>query len=447
MGDVMMRPLPPTEWYDEVPRSINRQILISLLVMVLAFGGFGLWAFTAPLASAVIAHGSFVATGRNKIVQHLEGGIIQDILVDEGDTVGAGQTIMRLDRTSALANERELFLRQARLEATAARLIAQHQRSEELAFPPHLETMRDDPMVASILDNQALAFEVEKRSVHNDLALIEKNIEALGLRKRGYAAQLGTHRGQLVLLDEEFKVKLGLLKTGLVRSTEASALQRAKLETHGQISRLESEIAEIDQMRLKYMAEKDQLLGERSRAALTELQAIGAELESIREKARKAENVLERSDVAAPVEGTVVRLYYHTTGGVVESGRPIAEILPSDAPLIVEVKIPRIEIDSVSTGQAATVRLIALNQRTTPILYGTVIYVSADAIVDKTDTTTTEAYVARVSLSPEELQRVPGFVPTPGMPVDIMIQTGERTFMQYLVRPIVDSMSRAFREK
>jgi HlyD family secretion protein len=224
-------------------------------------------------------------------------------------------------------------------------------------------------------------------------------------------------------------------------------LQRAKLETHGQIARLESEIAEIDQMRLKYMAEKAQLNGERSRAALSELQSIGAELESIREKARKAENILDRADVEAPVAGTVVRLYYHTTGGVVESGRPIAEILPSDAPLIVEVKIPRIEIDSVSAGQAATVRLIALNQRTTPSLNGTVIYISADAIVDKTDAMTTEAYVARVSLSPEELQRVPDFAPTPGMPADIMIQTGERTFMQYLVRPIVDSMAHAFREK
>ena len=446
MGE-MMRTLPAAEWYDEVPRSINRQIVVSLLAMLVTMGGFGLWAFTAPLASAVIAHGSFVATGRNKIIQHFEGGIIQDILVDEGALVTAGQTILRLDRTSALANERELVLRQARLEATAARLIALHQRLPKLTFPDSLEALRDDPMIAAILDNQALSFEVEKQSVHNDLALIEKNIEALGLRKRGYSAQLGTHRGQLLLLDEEFKVKLGLLKTGLVRSAEASALQRAKLETHGQIARLESEIAEIDQMRLKYMAEKEQLNGERSRAALSELQSIGAELESIREKARKAENVLDRADVEAPVAGTVVRLYYHTTGGVVESGRPIAEILPSDAPLIIEVKIPRIEIDSVSTGQAATVRLIALNQRTTPILYGTVIYVSADAIVDKTDAMTTEAYVARVSLSPEELQRVPGFVPTPGMPADMMIQTGERTFMQYLIRPIVDSMAHAFREK
>lgn len=250
-----------------------------------------------------------------------------------------------------------------------------------------------------------------------------------------------------MLLDEEFKVKLGLLKNGLVRSTEASALQRAKLETHGQIARMDSEIAEIDQMRLKYMAEKAQLNGERSRAALSELQSIGAELESLRETARKAENILDRADVEAPVPGTVVRLYYHTTGGVVESGRPIAEILPSDAPLIVEVKIPRIEIDSVSTGQAATVRLIALNQRTMPILNGTVIYVSADAIVDKTDAMTTGAYVARVSLSPEDLQRVPDFAPTPGMPADIMIQIGERTFKQYLIRPIVDSMARAFREK
>jgi HlyD family secretion protein len=187
---------------------------------------------------------------------------------------------------------------------------------------------------------------------------------------------------------------------------------------------------------------------EYSRAALTEIQAIQSELESVREQMRKAENVLERKDVLAPVSGTVVRLYYHTAGGVIETGRAIAEILPNDAPLIIETLVPRSDIDTVKIGQNSTVRLIGLNQRTTPILNGTVEYVSADAVAQASEELTArEVYVVRVSMTADELARVPRFVPKPGMPVEIMIKTEERTFAQYIAKPIVDSMSRAFREQ
>ena len=167
----------------------------------------------------------------------------------------------------------------------------------------------------------------------------------------------------------------------------------------------------------------------------------------MREQTRKAENVLRRAEVLAPVSGTIVRLYYHTAGGVVESGKPIVEILPTGEPLIIEVQIPRAEIDVVRKGQDATVRLTGLNQRTTPILQGEVYYVSADAILDRAQEVPQEIYVARVSISPKELERVRGFTPTPGMPAEIMIRTANRTFIQYLMKPVTDSMLRAFREQ
>jgi HlyD family secretion protein len=139
-------------------------------------------------------------------------------------------------------------------------------------------------------------------------------------------------------------------------------------------------------------------------------------------------------------------LHYHTAGGVIETGEPIAEILPSDAPLIIEAQIPRTEIDSVVMGQQATVRLVGLNQRTTPVLSGEVYYVSADALVEDSAGIPQEVYLARISLEPDEMDRVRGFVPTPGMPAEIMIQTEERTFAAYIAKPVTDSMSRAFRE-
>lgn len=434
-------------WYREVPRSIGRQASFGLLLMLVTFGGFGTWAMLAPLAAAVIAQGSFVATGQNKIVQHLEGGIIAEILVQEGDRVTEGQVMLTLDQTLALASTRELSLRRIRLEATQARLMAEQQHLDRLIFPPHLVAERGDAEAAMILDGQTLAFQASTASLANDISVISRNLDALDIRTTGYGIQLEATQSQLALLAEELEAKSALVESGLSRRSEALALRRAMLEADGQVGRLEAEIAELTEMRAKFEAQIAKTRDDYSRNALTQLQTIESELESVREQLHKSENILDRTAVIAPVSGTVVRLYYHTTGGVVETGRPIVEILPADAPLIIEVLVPRTNIDSVHVGQKATVRLTGLNQRTTPVLNGSVEYVSADAIADGTTGTRREVYLSRVTVSPAEMQRVQNFSPTPGMPAEIMIQTEERTFAQYLAKPVLDSMSRAFREQ
>ena len=436
------------EWHDDVPRSITKQVVFGLLLLVVAFGGFGAWAFRAPLAAAVIAQGSFVATGRNKIVQHLEGGIIHEIKVSEGDEVAAGDVLLTLDETAALANRRELEIRKSRLEATVTRLVAEYRELEDLDFSDELVRLsREDAETAEILDGQRLSFRTSRASLDNDLALLERNINALSIRADGYRTQHASHLQLVELFEEEHADKSELLTSGLIRQSEVNALLRAKIEALGQIGRIEAEIKENEQLILKHRTQIEKVRSLYRETALDELQVIQAELESVREKYRKAQNVLTRSEVTAPVAGTVVRLHYFTPGGVIETGKPIAEILPADAPLIVETLILRTDIDSVHLGHGAVVRLTGLNARTTPVLEGSVDYVSADAISDSSNGVAREVFVARVSLPPEELGRVKGFVPTPGMPAEVMIQTAERTFAQYIARPLVDSMARAFREQ
>ncbi|NOC46374.1 HlyD family type I secretion periplasmic adaptor subunit [Ruegeria sp. HKCCD7559] len=437
----------PEVWYAEVPRSINRLIVIGVVLLVVCFGGFGVWSFSAPLAAAVIAQGSFVATGRNKIVQHLEGGIIEDIKVVEGQAVQAGQVLMTLDQTSAQANERELHIRKLRLQAMTERLLAEYGERDRLVFSQALVKASDDPEVMAILDGQKLSFDVSRKTLLNDLALLERNMEALKIRSSGFEAQLDSMARRAEILQEEFEAKSQLFEKGLVRKGELNTIRRVQAEAEGQQARLQAEAAEINQMLLKYDEQIARTRSAYREAALDELGVIEADLESVREKSRQARSVLDRAVVRAPVTGTVVRLHYHTPGGVIETGEPIAEILPADAPLIIEAQIPRTEIDSVVTGQTATVRLIALNQRTTPVLYGEVFYISADALLEDSTGVPQEVYLARVSLTPDELQRVRGFVPTPGMPAEIMIQTEERTFAAYIAKPVSDSMSRAFREQ
>lgn len=436
------------EWYADVPRSIWKQTTVGLVLLGVCFGGFGVWASTAPLAAAVIAQGSFVATGQNKILQHLEGGVIKEILVSEGDQVVENQPLVRLDETAAQARKRELFLRRIRLDVTAARLTAQFEKADILDITSLLNEHRADQDIWSILVSQQLNFKAQQHKLSSELSLLEQNTKALQFREIGYTRQGSATVRQLDLLKDELESKKGLMAKGLVRANEVKAIQRAIAEAEGQIGRLEAEVAETQAQMVKGQQEVLRAEGVYQEEALEQLQSIQSERDTVREQLREAENVLKRATINAPVSGTVVRIHYHTTGGVIESGKAILEILPAGVPLIIEAQIPRNDIDSVKLGQAATLRLIALNQRTTPVLQGKVFYISADALQDsKAGVAVHDVYLARINISPDEMARVHGFSPTPGMPVEVMIQTAERTFFSYLAKPVTDSMSRAFSEQ
>lgn len=434
------------EWYAEVPRSIWKQTFVGLLLMALFFGGFGTWMVTAPLAAAVIAQGSFVATGRNKIVQHLEGGVINELLVKEGDRVVAGQPLVMLDKTAARAKSRELFLRRMRLEATAARLTVQSEEGNRFIAPSLVAEHRDDPDVQSILLSQELNFKAQQVKLSGELSLLAQNVEALQFRARGYSMQRDAYVQQLNLLRAEHESKKALQKKGVIRANDVRTLERAMADATGQIGRLEAEVAETEAQIIKTKQEMQRAHQLYRQDALDRLQDIQNERDTVREQLTQAENVLERATIHSPVAGVVVRTHYNTTGGVIESGKGILEILPSGVPLIIEVQIPRTAIDRVRAGQTATVRLISLNQRTTPVLQGKVIYVSADAMEDA-QKANQDVYVARIDVPSEELARVHGFSPKPGMPAEVMVQTEARTFFNYLAKPITDSMSRAFTER
>lgn len=436
------------EWYSEVPRSVWKHTVAGIALIAVAFGGFGTWALTAPLAAAVISQGSFVATGRNKIVQHFEGGIIKELLVSEGDQVVEKQPVVRLDETAALAKKREYFLRRMRLEATAARLVAQADSADAMTMPDYFSDFKDDPDVSSIVLTQQLNFKAQRVKLKTELSLLDQNMRALEFRSEGYSRHRDAMLTQLSLLKDEYAIKRDLLAKGLLRLTEVKSLQRAIADAEGQIGRLEAEIAETGAQTLKGKQEISQAEEQYREDALDRLQSIQGERDGAREQSREADDVLRRTTITAPVSGTVVRTYYHTTGGVIESGKGIMEILPAAVPLIVEAKISRTEIDSVKVGQAATIRLTALNQRTTPVLNGEVFYVSADAMEEsKAGSPVQDIYIARIQITPQEIARVKGFTPQPGMPAEVMIRTAERTFFAYLAKPVADSMARAFTER
>lgn len=439
-----------TDWYADVPRATRIPILCGYVIVGVSLFGFGVWASTAPIAGAIVASGVFVATGQNKIVQHLEGGVIRDILVREGDTVSQDQVLIHLDETGPKSELSRLTLRHARLAAIEARLQAEIGDDKEVRFSDELRENASNPDVKMILESQQLTFQARRKNFQSEVATIQEGIEGLEQRVEGTKVQLSGVKRQLSFIEEELEAKGHLLKSGLIRKPEVLALQRANANLEGEVGRLSGELGDAKE---RIARGREQIVGVRNAAvktAVEQLHETRAELNDLRERIQSARRVLDRIKITAPVKGIVVKLRYHTPGGVVEAGKNVLEILPLQEELIIEVRVRPQDIESAKRGQRASVRLIALNSRMIPMVSGEVVYVSADALPnDKAgqQQATGDVYVARVRLDAGEVAALSGgFEPTPGMPAEVYIKTAERTFLDYLLRPLKDTMARAFRE-
>lgn len=433
------------EWYAEVPRNTRLPTLTGFFLVLGATGAFGFWSSTAPISGAVIATGTFVATGQNKVIQHFEGGIVEEILVNEGDVVREGQTMIRLDETAPRANLRRLRLRLGRLEMMSARLKAEIEGRDKIPSVLEISDTIKGPEGASALEQQQLTFLTRRNRLLNDISILERSIAAYEQSVQGTDRQLEAAKQQVALLDEELGAKQQLLKKGLIRKPEILALRRVRADTEGDIGRMKAQIGDLQQRIARSQEEINRAKTVAVQGALEELHDVSAQIDDTREQIKAARDVLHRIDIDAPVDGIVVALRYHTQGGVIEAGKDIMEILPLQEERVIEVRIRPTDIDNVKVGQDAAVRLTALNRRVTPTIAGKVTYVSADAVRDNV-TGEGDIYVARVELSPEEAARLPGFQATPGMPAEVYIKTVDRTFFEYLMQPIRDSMARAFRE-
>jgi HlyD family type I secretion membrane fusion protein len=438
---------PAATWYDDVPRQCGGAIAIGVLVTLVCVGGFGVWAATAPIAGAVVASGAFVATGQNKIVQNMEGGVIARLLVHEGDIVDAGQELITLDETTARVELRRLVLKEIRLRAVESRLLAESGAVRTMVVP--IDYAPDSSSeTGDVVDNQKLTFEMHKRGVENEVTTLKQSISSLEEHFQGAQAQLDSVKQQGALYQEEIDAKKGLLARGMLKRSEMLALMRARVAVDGEIGRLTGDIGDT---REKIARANEQIAGVRNTAMKTaaeQLVDIRGELYDTKERIRSARNVADRIRIRAPVRGAVVKLGYHTAGGVIEPGKPIMEILPLGDELLIEARVRPQDIDNVRKDADAIVRLSALSARVTPMVTGKVVYVSADSLQeDARMDRTTGVYLARIRINDDQRALVKDFVPTPGMPAEVYIKTGERTFLAYLLRPLRDSMSRAFREK
>ena len=380
-----------------------------------------------------------------KKVQHPTGGVVADLRVRNGDHVKAGQIVLRLDETQTRANLAIVTKSLDELAARQARDEAERDGNDKVVFPANLLARMKDPDVAHAVTGEQKLFEIRRSAREGQKAQLEQRIAQLHEHIQGVNDQIVAKKRELELIQQELKGVRELWQKNLVQITRVTSLERDAARIEGERGSLVSSVAQakgkITETELQII-QIDQDMRTEIGKELADIRGKTAEL---MEKKVAAEDQLKRVDIRAPQDGVVHELAAHTVGGVVSQGETIMLIVPRGEVLTVEVKIAPQDIDQVHLGQKAVLRFSAFNQRTTPELDGEVSRVSADISQDQKSGTT--YYTARISVAEEQIARLNGLKLVPGMPVETFIQTHPRTVVTYLVKPLHDQITRAFREK
>ncbi|RVD56149.1 HlyD family type I secretion periplasmic adaptor subunit [Mesorhizobium sp. M2D.F.Ca.ET.185.01.1.1] len=432
--------------FDDRPRTdFRRTAFAGYAAIALLIGGFGYWAASAPLAGAVITQGTIAATGGNILIQHREGGIIRQLLAHEGDRVREGQELILLDRTAPEADLNRLRRQWIALKASAARLEAERDGLDRLAPIAEPAPAPFEQDFEKLIREQQKEFDARLARFRSEQSILAQRVAMHRESVKGLNAQKLAIEQQAEVVKKELGIKTDLLGKGLTNRTEYSQLLRSEADLVGQAGALESYLASANTQIVEAEAQIERATTQRVEEALTKLDDVRTNLADIEEQMRAAQAVLKRTTITAPAAGIVVSSIYNSQGSVVAPGEKIMEILPTSSGLVVDAKLRPKDIDAVHVGQKAKLRLSALNTRLTPEVPATVSEISADRLIDEA---THEPYFrARLKIADPLPASVKAEQLYPGTPVDAFISTGDRTFFEYLVRPMMDSFARAFRER
>lgn len=431
---------------SELHPATNARPLIraGLIAILLVFGGLGTWAALAPLSGAVIGVGIVKVDLNRKTIQHLEGGIVKEIRVRDGDHVKAGDTLV------VIADERvdaTVDVLQGQLDAQmakSARLAAERDGLEQVTFADALTGRADDPEVAQILRTESSFFDTRRRDLDDQIGLIKRQVGEVRDEITGLDMQLKAEETAAALLAQEIDANEQLERQHLVMRIHVLDLKQnmeAYNEKRGQhLSGIANSRQRISELELRIANTRDEYV----QGAARELTDVNAQIFDLEERLRPSKDAQRRQQVVAPIGGTVVDVKVFTVGGVISPGEPIMDIVPDDNPLIVEAHISVDSINDIHLGSEADIRLTAFKRRSTPLVYGQVIYVSADRLINAD--THEGYYLTRIRVTPQSLADAGGLALHPGMQAEVFIRTRERTALDYLLAPVTASMRRSFRE-
>jgi HlyD family secretion protein len=444
-GGAPVEAAPGPELASRVNHSFEKELRTGLRVLVIGVGLAGGWMTLVPLSAAVVVPGQLVAESNVKKVQHPTGGVVAQILVKDGMHVREGDLLVRLDETQTRSNAQVVAKQRDEFRARGARLTAERDGAAELEFPRDLTTRRNDADVEQLMASERAQFKARASSRQSQKELLRTHIAQLGEQIVGFNAQVKSKADQIDLIGSELKGVQALYEKQLVPLTRLTTLQREGSRLEGERGQLASAIAEaqgkISEAELQ-IVRVDQDFRTEVTKELRDAQDKEAEFT---ERSVAARDQLNRIELRAPTSGVVNALAVHTIGGVVTPAETLMEIVPNTDELQIEARLPLNEIDHVRSGQQALVKFSAFNQRTTPQLNGVVSFVSADTTRDK-QTNAAPFYTVRVTLPGEERRRLGSLQLVSGMPTEVFLQTGSRTMMSYLLKPITDQLQRTFTE-
>ncbi|HUF87708.1 MAG TPA: HlyD family type I secretion periplasmic adaptor subunit [Thermohalobaculum sp.] len=425
--------------------SAGSYIRLGLFCVVVLGAGLGGWAATANLHGAVISTGQLGVENRRQVVQHPDGGVVSEILVREGDLIEAGAVLIRLDG-SRLASELTVLESQLyELMARRGRLEAEQAERDRIAFDPELlAAVRIDPRLRSLIDGQQALFEARISTMANEIDVLRERQEQIREQITGAQAEIASLDRQRVLIGQELEAQQELLRKGLAQASRVLGLEREAARLDGERGRLVSQAAQLKGQISEIEIELLRLGAARREEALAQLREFGFRELELQERRIALRERLARLDLRAPLGGIVLDMTVHALQGVVRPAEPILHIVPTGSALIINAEVDPTHIDAVHPGQEAVLRFSAFNARTTPVLLGTVSKVSPDAFFD--GQTRRSYFRAEVVLSEGEMAKLEGQQLVAGMPVEVFIQTGRRTPIEYLVKPITDYLNRAMRE-
>lgn len=433
---------------DELPmlaKSLRRNLFAGVAGILAVFGGIGSWAATAELSGAVISSGILVVDGNTKKVQHPDGGIIAELLVQEGQLVTAGETVVRMDDTAVRASLQAVEKNITQLLARQARLEAERDAVPIVTLPEELRNRLGADGVNAVMASERQLFLDRRASREGQKAQLAEQIQQLQEQISGLEIQLQAKADEISLIEKELRGKRQLYEIGAITLNQINTLDRSATRLVGERGQVIASIAiskgRIAELELQILQVDQDLRTE----VAAELRDVANQLATLAEDEVKARHQLRHSIINAPISGAVHMLSIHTVGGVVTAAETLMEIVPQDTTLLIEARVSPQDIDQIAIGQPAALRLTAFNRNTTPELTGQVIRVSADLETDQK--TGASFYRVGIAITDEALTQLPGGLSlVPGMPVETYIATGTRSVASYFLKPIRDHANRVFRE-
>jgi len=424
--------------------SIRRYTIAGAAVVAFLTFGVAVWATTTEIAGALIAPGTIVVESNIKKVQHPSGGVVGELRVKDGDRVKAGDLLVRLDDTVTRANLAIVTKTLTELMARKARLSAERDGSDRITFPDELVQQASTPDTAQVMAAEVRLFELRRAARAGQKSQFNERINQAKDEIVGFGAQKTAKDKEIAFIEHELTGVRELYEKNLVPITRLSQLEREATRLGGERGQLTAATAQAKGKIAELQLQIIQVDQDLSSEVAKEMREIDAKIGEFVERRVSALDQLKRTDLRAPQDGTVFQSTVHTIGGVIPAGEAIMLVVPDSDRLTIEAKVNPQDIDKVQLGQSATLRFSAFNFRTTPEIFGTVSQVSADITTDQR--TSQSYYTIRIAMPADEVARLGKVKLVPGMPVEAFVNTGDRTVMSYLMKPLSDQISRAFRE-